>query len=191
MELKDGWRINYTATKIYRLRLSNATIFQCVSISQVKKNRHRKKLLIFWQKDAGGDWSAVSDVISTRFRFTDIDQDGITEIECIDKKRNRNRRDKYYRLISFSAGQPTEMYAYHQYEYFKVGYIQSNIAPDSVFAVMHKMQIKDIDWDGKPEITDNIEIKFRKLPCCDHHFEYGIREKKLVLRLINGKFELD
>ena len=173
-----------------QVKLSNNNLEQCISITSIKTNRIKKKLLICWQRDATGKWSEISYVIAKRYKFIDINHDGIKEIECIDKKSNRNRRDKSYRLISLAGGVQTEMYAYQQFEYYNVNYIQSNIAPDSVFAIIHNISIKDIDWDGIPELTDNIEIKFRKLPCCDHHFEYGIHEKKLVLHLINGKFDL-
>jgi hypothetical protein len=174
----------------HQLRLTNNNLAQCISITSIKTKRIRKKILIFWQKDTNNKWTEISYIIANSFKFIDFDSNGIMEIECIDKQRNKNRRDKVYRLVSLINGIQTEMYSYHQYEYYNVTYIQSNIAPDSVFAVNHSISIKDIDWDGIPELTDIIEIKYRKLPCCDHHFEYGIREKKLVLRLINGKFDM-
>lgn len=173
------------------IRLSSKKTEQCVSISSTTKDDVKKKLLIFWQKDSIGKWSDISYMIAASFNFIDMDNDGIQEIECINKESNRNRRDKMYRLISLKDSDQVVMFSYHQFEYYNVRYIVSNIAPDSVFAVKHTILIKDIDWDGKPEITDNIEIKYRKLPCCDHHFEYGIRQKKLVLHLLNGKFEMD
>jgi len=185
----SGFTIKSDKIYIQQVRLNNNKFEQCVSISSVRKNGVTKKILIFWQRDANGKWSDTSYIFANRFKFIDIENNGIQEIECTDKKSDKNHREKRYRLISFVDGQQSEMYAYHQFEYFNVRYIQSNIAPDSVFAVNHNMKIKDIDWDGKPEITDKIEIKYRKLPCCDHHFEYGIRQKKLVLYLINGKFE--
>lgn len=185
----SGFMINPNITNFQQVKFSNNNFEQCVSISPVRKKNIKKKILIFWQKDTTGNWSDVSNILTDRFKFIDFDHNGILEIECIDKTGDKNHREKKYRLISLIDGNQTEMYAYHQFEYYNVSYIQSNIAPDSVFAVMHSIRIKDIDWDGKPEITDNIEIKYRKLPCCDHHFEYGIRQKKLVLHLINGKFE--
>jgi hypothetical protein len=171
------------------IKLSAGISEQCVGISTIIKDHVKKKLLIFWQKDSIGKWVNVTFIFATDFKFIDIDGDQVYEIECIDKEGDKNRRVKDFKLISIRNGEQLLIYSYHQVEYYNPDYIISNFAPDSVFSVKHNLLIKDIDWDGKPELTDNIEIKYRKLPCCDHHFEYGIRQKKLVLRLINGKFE--
>lgn len=175
--------------RMHKLRNNNSE--QCAGIFSVIKLGEKSKLLMFLEKDSIGKWIEISSLIATSFNFIDVNNDGVQEIECIYKEKIKVRRNEDYRLISFNGNNASLMFRYHQFEYFNVNYIVSNIAPDSVFAEKHTLHFEDINMDGKSELIDDVEIKFRKLPCCEHHFEYGIRQKKMIFHYKNGKFEKD
>jgi hypothetical protein len=97
-------------------------------------------------------------------------------------------REQSYRIWLVAGTASREIFSEKTFEYYSPSYIEKHIAIDSVFSEKHKIKLTDLNGDGRMDVSDKVEIKYRKKSCCEHHFEYGLRNRQYKFLFEEGVF---